>query len=752
MSPRGGSGGAPGPELAATFAATRLAIVVLSALIVAFSLAQAAGLGSTLTLLQVGVTAAAAVLMALALALNRVTAGAWLAVAAVAVLVLSVAADPRESGSRVQVTTGLFLVTYFGVLLLSRVWGLWWVALWCAVWLLVAAPAHLPITISGNVVNVRPITLLQLVVSSIWLWSAWHRELRRVEARDVIARRFEASVLESIALQERIRAWRRSVVRTHETVLNDLRYVLDSDTVDRGRLAEQMAQRREFDAVAPVPRSLQSVVDSVGAVERLGPTLTTSIPATVMVTHDQGAALQSALTEAIRNARRHAGATEVDITATVEEGSIRLQVVHDGVPRSSASEPGIGTAFVIRDSVESVGGRVAQLEGALTLWLPTSSSGSAPVHPTPPVEPARVVMSAIAAGTAIGGAPYYLLVAVVGGTSGLVAGVAAGAVALLGAHAQRRHRQVRPLMLLVASVLSLVALAALALSAGGSCDEAAVWLDVVILVVFGSSAIVLWAPTRWWWLVTIPTLAAAVVMLTYLPTGPEAVTINLGSIIAAPVCLVLVLVSLRVGARRVAKLEELNRTEVQARAAAAAESDISEQLRGAVDEATDVMEQISAGAPADDDRRNRLRCLDGEIRATLQVSAAMPGGFARAALGLVRQCARSGTPVRVQTLRDSGDQRELPVALVRDLGLLLNSTAGVVPSIQVLTNSREDTLSITVTGEAMERAGLDPTWRHNFADGNAEIELSEHSDRAVVLVHRELALESPPTSGRPTER
>lgn len=726
-------------------------MVVLSAMIVAFALAQAVGIGSALTPLQVGVTAASAGLTALALALNRVTAGAWLAVAAVAVLVLSVAADPPQTGSRVQVTTALFLVAYFGVLLLSRAWGLWWVVLWCAVWLVVAAPADLPITIAGNVVNVRPITLLQLIVSSLWLWTAWHRELRRVEARDVIARRFEASVLESITLQERIRAWRRSVVRTHETVLNDLRYVLDSATVDRGRLAEQLAQRRDFDPVAPVPRSLQSVVDSVGAVERLGPTLTMSVPAAVMVTPDQGAALQSALTEAIRNARRHAGATEVAITASVEDGSIRLEVVHDGVPRRSESEPGMGTAIVIRDSVESVGGRVAQLDGSLTLWIPTSSSGSAPVHPTPPVEPARVVMSAIAAGNAIGGAPYYLLVAVVGGVSGLVAGVAAGAVALLGAHAQRRHRRVRPLMLLVASVLSLVALAALAQGAAGTCDEASVWLDVVILVVFGSSAIVLWAPTRWWWLVSVPTLVAAVVMLTFLPTCPEAVTINLGSIIAAPVCLVLVLASLRVGARRVAKLEELNRTEVQERSAAAAESDISERLRGAVDEATDVMEQIAAGAPADDDRRNRLRCLDGEIRATLQVSSAMPGGFALAALGLVRQCARNGTPVRVQTLRDSGDQRELPVALVRDLGRLLNSTAGVVPSIQVLTNSREDTLSITVTGSAVERAGLDRTWRHDFADGNAEIELSEPSDRAVVLVHRTLVLQGTATSGRATE-
>ena len=744
MSPRGGSGGSPGPELAATFAATRVAIVVLCGFVVLFSLVQAVGIGSSLTPVQVVATAAAAGLIALALTLNGATTGAWLAVASVTVLVISVAADPPESGSRVQVTTALFLISYFGVLLLSRMWGLLWVALSCVLWLLIAAPAPLPITLSDVVVNVRPITLLQLVVSSLWLWWAWHTELGRVEARDVRAQRSEASVVESITLQERIRAWRRLVVRTHETVLNDLRYVLDSDIVDRGRLAEQMAQRREFDAgppVPPIPRSLQAVVDSVGTAERLGTRLTTSIPATVMVASDQGTAVQAALTEAIRNAIRHAGATEVAISATVEDEGVRLRVVHDGVPKSGASEPGIGTAIVIREGVEAVGGRVAQLDGILTLWLPTRDTAAATVHTTPPVEPARVVMSSIAAGNAMGGAPYYLLVAVVGGVGGLVAGIAAGSVALLGAYALR-HRQVRPLMLVVTSVLSVAALVALVQGVGGTCDEASVWLTTAILVVFGSSAVVLWARPRWWWLMAVPTLSAAAVMLTFLPSCAEAVTLNLGSIIAAPVCLVLVLLSLRVGARRAAKMEALNRAEARERAGAAAESEISEQLRGAVDDATRIMEQIAAGAPADDAVRNRLRCLDGEIRATLQVSASTPGGFARAALGLVRQCGRIGIPVRVQTIRDSGDHRALPESLVSVLSRLLSSTDGEPPSILVLANSREDTLSITTTGRAMERAGLSALWRHDFPHGHAEIDYSEASDRAVVLVHRTVEQQS----------
>jgi len=713
-----------------------------------FSLVQAVGLGSSLTPVQVVATAAAAGFIALALALNGATTGAWLAVASVTVLVISVAADPPESGSRVQVTTALFLISYFGVLLLSRMWGLLWVALTCALWLLIAAPAPLPITLSGVVVNVRPITLLQLVVSSLWLWWAWHTELGRVESRDVRAQRSEASVVESITLQERIRAGRRLVVRTHETVLNDLRYVLDSDIVDRGRLAEQMAQRREFDVgppVPPIPRSLQAVVYSVGTAERLGTRLTTSIPATVMVASDQGTAVQAALTEAIRNAIRHAGATEVAISATVEDEGVRVRVVHDGVPRSGASEPGIGTAIVIREGVESVGGRVAQLDGVLTLWLPTADPGGLPMHTTPPVEPARVVMSSIAAGNAVGGAPYYLLVALVGGVGGLVAGIAAGSVALLGAYALR-HRRVRPLMLVVTNVLSVAALVALAQGVGGTCDEASVWLTTAILVVFGSSAVVLWARPWWWWLMVVPTSLAAAVMLTFLPSCAEAVTVNLGSIIAAPVCLVLVLLSLRVGARRAAKLEALNRAEAKERAAAAAESEMSEQLRGAVDDATHIMTQVAAGAPADDAVRNRLRCLDGEIRATLQVSASTPGGFARAALSLVRQCSRMGIPVRVQTLRDSGDKRELPDALLHDLGRLLSSAAGEPTSIQVLSNTREDTLSITTTGSTVERAGFADTWRHEFHLGYAELDYSESSDRAIVLVHRTVERQSAVTA------
>ena len=84
----------------------------------------------------------------------------------------------------------------------------------------------------------------------------------------------------------------------------------------------------------------------------------------------------------------------------------------------------------------------------------------------------------------------------------------------------------------------------------------------------------------------------------------------------------------------------------------------------------------------------------------------------------------------------------LPESLVSDLSRLLSSTDGEPPSILVLANSREDTLSITTTGRAMERAGLSASWRHDFPHGQAEIDYSEASDRAVVLVHRTVEQQS----------
>lgn len=108
--------------------------------------------------------------------------------------------------------------------------------------------------------------------------------------------------------------------------------------------------------VEPGPQAADVVRLAAGP---LSPVVVTVRGAVESVRTDAGAAAYRIAQESVTNARRHArGRTRVDVTLTVEAGTLRLRVADDGEPPASPFVPGNGIAGM-RARARELGGDVS---------------------------------------------------------------------------------------------------------------------------------------------------------------------------------------------------------------------------------------------------------------------------------------------------------------------------------------------------------------------------------------------------------
>lgn len=178
-------------------------------------------------------------------------------------------------------------------------------------------------------------------------------------------------------------------------------------------------------------------------------------------------------------------------------------------------------------------------------------------------------------------------------------------------------------------------------------------------------------------------------------------------------------------------------SDAAAAAKAAAGRDSAARLHASTAAATQTMLRIAALGTVSDDDRQQLRCLDSSIRASMQVDPQTSGGFAVAAEQLVQEASAAGIATRVLTLRDSGDSQPLPPEIVNAARVLLLADTDGVPTLQVLTAPREDTMLVTTSVSALANSGLDCKWVLECHGCIAEVECDRESDVAVLIVRRE---------------
>ena len=177
--------------------------------------------------------------------------------------------------------------------------------------------------------------------------------------------------------------------------------------------------------------------------------------------------------------------------------------------------------------------------------------------------------------------------------------------------------------------------------------------------------------------------------------------------------------------------EAMNTAVVRANAASLIES----QLSACVAQSESIIARIADGADLDDAVRHELACLEGLIRATIQVDPVSSGEFARVAARLCNTAFSKSIPAQVGTLISSSDASPLPSALVNALEEAIASADSV--TVRAMTLADEDHLSLHLHGGSLDAQTL-ATFTTDRLQG-VSLDTEEDPGKGVlVLVGRRL--------------
>lgn len=660
--------------------------------------------------------------------------GAWVSLSAIALVVAMGLASP---GTRVDtLVMGTYTLVFLAVLITPRPWGLAWIGFGVLAMSVVAARSDLIVEVGALSVNVGSVAVVQMVVAGLWLWWAWHATLDQAAARDARAAEQEQVIAESIALQERTRAWRDTITRTHETILNDLRYVLRSPHIERTRLRAQLLTTRDRRAQPPhgdvgpaavgVPSDLESRLraDFAGALDihvRTGDSMASRV-----------AEFEPILREIVRNVTRHTDAQCIKVVVDDVDGDLRITVDDDGsAPGAITATPGLGRSVIV-ETLAAQGAHLHEEPHRSVITVPRQGSSFTSAGRT-----LLLLISVILVGSALGGSVQFLLLLAGASLTYLPVTLAACALTALGVVTVLRGRSVGLAVVVLAALLAAAVPWGLA-AAQPACAEPPLVLTTINLSLNAFFAILLWARSRWAWLLVVPALAG-VVGLDLLPgvgCPLQGVDVLLSSALLIPAALVLSWLSARSAARWEREDRQRWETEITEMARTEADLDMARVLGDSIDQAWALMWSIAEGADLDDAGRRRLRTVESSIRSSLQADPLTSGGFVLAARQIVAAAAAQEVPVHVRALRGSTDPRPLDPDLVTALIRMVTSDPDAGASIHVFADGYDDYLTITVPAVVAAQAQFVPGWSDQVGECTVEVEYvgDEHHLTAEVTV------------------
>lgn len=701
-------------------------VVAIVALVVVLGTVSASSVGSV---------AVAGVLAAAGVTWRRRPWGAWASLAAIAIVLAVGIASP---GTRLDsLVMGTYTVIFLAVLITSRPWGLAWIGVGVLVMSIVVTRSDLVVQMGTLSINVGTVAVVQMVVAGIWLWWAWHAALDQAAVRDARAAEQEQVIADSIALQERTRAWRDTITRTHETILNDLRYVLRSPGIERSRLREQLLTTRDRRAQPPRGDTLLAGVVDVGGLElTLRREFAGELDLQVRTSHDamtRVAEVAPILVEIVRNIDRHSDARQIDVIVDDVGGHLRITAEDDGsTPPASTGTPGIGRSVVVGEALAAQGARLDEEPHRSVITLPQGGASFSSAGRTLPL-----LFSVILVGSSLGGSVQFVLLLSGASLSYPPVALAACAVTALGVVTVLRGRTVGLAVVAPAAILAAAVPWGLA-AAQPSCAEPPLVLTTINLSLNAFFAIMLWARSRWSWLLVIPALLG-VLALDLLPSVAcplQGNDVLLSSAILIPAALLLSWLSSRSAARWEREDRQRWETEIAEMARAEADLDLARVLGDSIDRAWALMWEIADGAELDETRRRQLRTVESSIRSSLQADPRTSGGFVMAARQVVAAVGAAGVPVHVRALRGSADPRPLPAEFITRVVDMIASDSEAAASLHVFFDGHDDYLTVTIPVEVATRAGFLPGASDDHGCCSIEVDYveEEHGPAAEVTV------------------
>ena len=656
---------------------------------------------------KVGVVAVAVALAFAGVVWRRRSWAGWLSLSAVVVLIILGVVSPD---TRVDtLVMGTYTVAFLAVLITSRPWGLVWISLGVLAMSIVVTRSDVVVQVGTVEINVGSVAVVQMVVAGTWLWWAWHAAVDKAAARDARAAEQEHVIAESIAVQERTRAWRDTITRTHETILNDLRYVLRTPHIEHDRLRDQLLTTR--DRRSQPPRGEEVLVGAAG-LARLDATLRAEFVGTLdvhLLTGDSSAEqivdLEPVLLEIVRNIGRHSDARRIEIVVDDTGLRLRVTVEDDGsTPVAADATPGIGRSVVVGEALAALGAHLDEEPHRCVITLPRVTASFTSAGRTLPL-----LFGVILVASALGGSVQFLLLLAGASLSYLPVTLSACALTAVAVITVLRGRAAG--LAVVAPAAVLAAAVPWGLSAAEPiCAQPPLVLTTLNLSLNAFFAILLWASSRWAWLLVAPAILG-VLALDFLPgvgCPLQDSDVLLSSAILIPAALALSWLSSRSTARWEREDRARWETEIVEMARAEADVDLAQMLGDSVDRAWAQMWEIAEGAALTDERRQRLRTVESTIRASLQADPRVSGGFVLAARQVVSEAALQNAPVHVRALRGSSDARPLPQEFIARLIDVVTGDPDSGASIHVFFDGHDDYLAVTVPAATAAQAGFTP--------------------------------------------
>lgn len=677
--------------------------------------------------------ASALVLMVVGTFLSARDLGLWLLTAAMLGLFLTVLPGVYPWTQFVPLVA-IFEAALFAITLSPRAVGLV-MMIAASVALIIVPPDQTAVLIVGDsVVTTGMVRALQLVLAGAFLLIAWPGMVERARSTDAHRTEREYELAESLRTQERLHVWRDTAIRVHETILNDIRYVLGVADIDREALASVLGSRPGAGLLEEAQaRSLKELVGQAVAESGFaGEVSVDGAPITVegrLVPY-----LRSALIEFLRNLSRHSTATTAFFSGALTPEWIQVTCRSDARSPDLRPPSGIGRSIVLDEGISSRGGRVEVRGADLILWLPSSARKAGDVVSDPCWDPGRIAVSGVLAGVAAGAFPYPLELVRFGTPSLTVASVLV--LALLAAAVVVALR--RPMLSTSAVSVAAILAAAVPLviwSEQSVCVPADSLAYVVAIAGLALVAVAVWSRWRGGLLLLLPWAVSATLFVLVSPgvACEEVPLVALGASVLVGVFAPIVLDYTLRRSRRIAdQARALEEMRVREAAQAEAALDLARTLDVTVTAAWDVMHDIARGADLDESRRAILTRLESRIRATIQVDTRTSGAVTQLAHDLVMSAAADGRSTRVLALRGSRDRRPLPEG-IRERLLAFAVTSDAEPSIQAFSVNGIDHLAMTGSGAAAAGAGMPADAR--WSDGPVDIEVnSDDAEGSMVAV------------------
>jgi hypothetical protein len=288
-------------------------------------------------------------------------------------------------------------------------------------------------------------------------------------------------------------------------------------------------------------------------------------------------------------------------------------------------------------------------------------------------------------------------------------------------------------------ILGLAAIPWLMAAMGSDAADAPVQAAGLTTAGYALIAVGVWS--RWWqWAGGLALWAIGVLAVARVEQSSDSLPI----VVALVNCLIIVpvvVIVANIGTRRYLRAQAALALERQAilREGLRANSArlIDQHLTACVAQAEDLMGRLSDGAELDEDVRREIGCLEGLIRATIQVDPVDAGEFARVAARLVNSAFSLGIPSQVGTLVSSSDQAPLDKDVVRALEDAIPGANRVV--VRTLNDGLQDYLSLEVLGSGISTSRYAAI--QQLATTDVRIDVSEESDgSAVIMVTRPISV------------